>query len=293
MCTFFSSVGNAASYSSIFNPSPLLLPAPPTTHRTLHHTRTRVYRIRDACRLHATAREATAVCKTRVDPSSSPYFPAGNGVNNTEIYLFTGINHRELYGWAYITQIVALYQSAGVLPPRHPSARHLLPDYYVAAPLDLCHFFFFFLFFLFLFSSDSSSCSFVLASFEFHSALFCSLLGDRERFLRRERTRLINPWSTKGRRIYDTKELTGSFPRHGASFDETLAFSSSRVWWWESRSFCVGRNQGIWMPRVFSAWVRKGERNVFCENTWLSFFFSIVQLPISLFFYDWTMSTRQ
>lgn len=96
--SFFSSVGNAASYSSIFNPSPLLLPAPPTTHRTLHHTRTRVYRIRDACRLHATAREATAVCKTRVDPSSSPYFPAGNGVNNTEIYLFTGINHRELYG---------------------------------------------------------------------------------------------------------------------------------------------------------------------------------------------------
>lgn len=291
MCTFFSSVGNAASYSSIFNPSPLLLPAPPTTHRTLHHTRTRVYRIRDACRLHATAREATAVCKTRVDPSSSPYFPAGNGVNNTEIYLFTGINHRELYGWAYITQIVALYQSAGVLPLATPR-----PDTYCQTTTLLLHST------CATFSSSSySSYSYsrvtllLVHSFSLLSSCippFCSLLGDRERFLRRERTRLINPWSTKGRRIYDTKELTGSFPRHGASFDETLAFSSSRVWWWESRSFCVGRNQGIWMPRVFSAWVRKGERNVFCENTWLSFFFSIVQLPISLFFYDWTMSTR-
>lgn len=39
-------------------------------------------------------------------------FSYKNGLNNTEIYLFSGINHRELYDSAYITQIGALYQSA-------------------------------------------------------------------------------------------------------------------------------------------------------------------------------------
>lgn len=38
--------------------------------------------------------------------------PPKNGVNNTGIYLFSGINHRGLYDGAYITQIGALYQSA-------------------------------------------------------------------------------------------------------------------------------------------------------------------------------------
>ena len=77
-------------HASIFNPSPLGFF--PTTHRTLHHTRPGVH-ISCTCTYRSHAhRCTTTLCPTPGDP-----LPAGNGVNNTEIYLFTGINHRELY----------------------------------------------------------------------------------------------------------------------------------------------------------------------------------------------------
>lgn len=84
---------------------------PPTrpTHARTHArterctTRTQTRRIQDERKRET----RTCVCGTRARD-----VPPKNGVNNIEIYLFTGINHRELYDGAYITQIGALYQSA-------------------------------------------------------------------------------------------------------------------------------------------------------------------------------------
>jgi len=74
------------------SPSPPRVPRP--TRGALHHTRAR--RAREAKRTQNAARALV---------------PPKNGVNNTEVYLFSGINHRELYERAYITQIGTLYQS--------------------------------------------------------------------------------------------------------------------------------------------------------------------------------------
>lgn len=79
-------------------------PTRPTHARTERcTTRTQTRRIQDERKRET----RICVCGTRARDVSPK-----NGVNNIEIYLFTGINHRELYDGAYITQIGALYQSA-------------------------------------------------------------------------------------------------------------------------------------------------------------------------------------
>lgn len=100
--------------------------APPfTTHarKTLHHTTE-----------HAKARRTQDEERVWHAHADSIY---KNGVNNTDIYLFSGINYREFYDGAYVTQIRTLYQSG-----RQVSFSFVLFPFFASVSISSCKDFF-------------------------------------------------------------------------------------------------------------------------------------------------------